>query len=163
MLYNDAYTKLIGSKHPGALGQPAAQVLAEAWGDLEPLFQKIFAGQSIRMDDLTLMLDRAGVPEEAHFNFSYTPVRDEPGQVVALFCAATETTSQVLSRRRLSEQRERQRQLLQQMPSFVALLRGPDHVYEYVNDAYVRVAGARDFIWTLCARSVSRAGRPGGL
>ena len=146
LLYNDAYTKLIGSKHPAALGQPVAKVFAEAWGDLEPLFQKVFTGQSIHMDDLTLMLDRAGVPEETHFNFSYTPVRDEPGHVVALFCAATETTSQVLSQRKLSEQRERQRQLLQQMPGFVALLDGPEHIYEYVNDAYVRLAGARDFI-----------------
>ncbi len=146
LLYNDAYTRLIGSKHPAALGQPMCRVFAEAWTDLEALFQKVFAGQSIHVDDFTLMLDRAGAPEEAHFSFSYTPVRDETGQVVALFCAATETTSQVLSQRRLSEQRERQRQLLQQMPGFVALLHGPDHVYEYVNDAYIKVAGARDFI-----------------
>ncbi len=146
LLYNDAYARLIGSKHPAALGQPVSGAFAEAWTELEPLFQKVFAGQSIHMDDFTLMLDRAGVSEEAHFNFSYTPVRDEPGHVIALFCAATETTAQVLAQRRLSEQREHQRQLLQQMPGFVALLHGPDHVYEYVNDAYVKVAGARDFI-----------------
>ena len=35
---------------------------------------------------------------------------------------------------------------LQQMPGFVAVLTGPSHVYEYVNDAYVTISGQRDFI-----------------
>ncbi|WP_053225579.1 PAS domain-containing protein [Methylobacterium indicum] len=36
--------------------------------------------------------------------------------------------------------------VFQQMPGFVAVLRGPCHVFEYVNDAYVAIAGARDFV-----------------
>ena len=31
------------------------------------------------MDDITLLTERRGYPEEAHFAFSYTPVRDEAG------------------------------------------------------------------------------------
>ena len=41
---------------------------------------------------------------------------------------------------------ERQQQLLNQMPGFVGVLSGPDHVFEYVNDAYIAIAGPRDFI-----------------
>ncbi len=40
----------------------------------------------------------------------------------------------------------RQRHLLQQMPSFVGVLTGPDHTYAYVNDAYVRTAGPREYL-----------------
>jgi PAS domain S-box-containing protein len=36
--------------------------------------------------------------------------------------------------------------MLRQMPGFVALLSGPEHRYEYVNDAYVEISGARQFI-----------------
>ena len=36
--------------------------------------------------------------------------------------------------------------VFQQMPGFVAVLRGPCHLFEYVNDAYVAIAGSRDFI-----------------
>jgi signal transduction histidine kinase/ActR/RegA family two-component response regulator len=36
--------------------------------------------------------------------------------------------------------------LLQHMPGFVGVLAGPAHVYEYVNDAYVAIAGPRRFV-----------------
>lgn len=32
------------------------------------------------------------------------------------------------------------------MPGFVGVLAGPTHVFEYVNDAYVAISGARQFI-----------------
>jgi PAS domain S-box-containing protein len=32
------------------------------------------------------------------------------------------------------------------MPGFVAVLRGPDHIFEYVNDACIAIAGPRDFV-----------------
>ena len=41
---------------------------------------------------------------------------------------------------------ERLRHLMQQMPGFVAVLTGPDHIYEYVNDAYVAISGPRNFL-----------------
>ncbi|MFK5004522.1 hypothetical protein ACI4AP_28380, partial [Klebsiella pneumoniae] len=41
---------------------------------------------------------------------------------------------------------ERQRQSLQQMPGFVGLLSGPDHVFTYVNDAYIAIGGVRDYV-----------------
>ena len=46
----------------------------------------------------------------------------------------------------LQEAHQRQEQIFQQMPGFVAVLRGPAHVFEYVNDAYVTIAGERDFV-----------------
>jgi PAS domain S-box-containing protein len=48
--------------------------------------------------------------------------------------------------RQLAVERERQQLMLQQMPGFAALLAGPDHRYEYVNDAYREIAGERDFL-----------------
>ena len=41
---------------------------------------------------------------------------------------------------------ERQRLSLQRMPGFVSIHTGPEHRYEYVNDACVAIAGERDFI-----------------
>lgn len=46
----------------------------------------------------------------------------------------------------LHEAHRRREQIFQQMPGFVAVLHGPAHVFEYVNDAYVTIAGARDFL-----------------
>jgi PAS domain-containing protein len=59
------------------------------------------------MADLALELDRPGRNPEAHFAFSYTPVRSEAGEVAGLFCACTETTDQVLAERESSAARNR--------------------------------------------------------
>ncbi|WP_238274772.1 MULTISPECIES: PAS domain-containing protein [Methylobacterium] len=55
-------------------------------------------------------------------------------------------TERLRNELRVRREVERQRTSLQQMPGFAALLAGPDHVFEYVNDAYVAIAGPRDFI-----------------
>ena len=51
------------------------------------------------MDDISLQLDRSGTLHEAHFSFSYTPVREAAGGVAGLFGVCTETTELVLQRR----------------------------------------------------------------
>ena len=100
LLYNDAYRAVLGHKHPGALGGAFLDVWSEARDDLAPLIEQVFAGEPVHMDDITLTLDRNGVEAEAHFSFSYTPVRDDDGAVVGFFCPCAETTEQILADRR---------------------------------------------------------------
>ena len=100
LLYNDGYAPMLGRKHPGAFGRPFFDVWPEVRDDVAPLFGRVFAGEPVHMDDIALVLDRRGRPEEAHFAFSYTPVRDGCGEVAGLFCPCTETTAQVLAERR---------------------------------------------------------------
>jgi len=46
----------------------------------------------------------------------------------------------------LDRDRLRQRRWLQRLPGFVAILSGPDHAFEYVNDAFIRLTGDRSCI-----------------
>jgi PAS domain S-box-containing protein len=100
LLYNDGYAEILGLKHPTALGQPFNQVWSEIWGELEPIMSRCYVGEAIQMDDITLIMHRNGYPEETHFAFSYTPVRDEAGQVGGVFCPCMEITAKVLADRR---------------------------------------------------------------
>ncbi len=145
-LYNDAYRPVFGKKHPWALGRPFREIWSEVWNDVAPLVETALRGEATWSENLPLVLERNGYPEECWFTFSYSPVRDESGKVAGIFCAAAETTERVLAERRLMAERERQRLLFEQVPGFVGILRGPDHVFEYVNDAYDRVAGKRGFV-----------------
>jgi PAS domain S-box-containing protein len=145
-LYNDAYRPVFGKKHPGALGRPFREIWSEVWDDVAPLVDTALRGEATWSENLPLVLERNGYREDCWFTFSYSPVRDESGKVAGLFCAAAETTERVLGERRLVAERERQRRLFEQVPGFVAILRGPDHIFEYVNDAYDRVAGKRGFV-----------------
>lgn len=111
LLYNDRYAPMLADRHPAALGRTFFDVWPEIRANIAPLFAKVSAGEPVHMDDIELMLDRLGRPREAHFAFSYTPVRDAAGTVDGLFCACVETTEQILAERtrREAEASERNR------------------------------------------------------
>ena len=157
LLYNDGYVPMLGSRHPAALGRPFFDVWPETATALTPLFDQVFAGEPIHMDDIALMLDRGAGPREAHFSFSYTPVRDEAGQVLGLFSPCTETTEKVRAARKLAEERDRFAQLFERSPTFMALLQGPDHKIELANPGYLRLVGNRDIIGKTVAEALPDA------
>ncbi len=146
LLYNQGYAGVLGRKHPDALGRPLLDVWSEIRDDLVPIVEQAYAGEAVHMDDIMLMMDRHGYREETHFAFSYTPVRDESGLIAGIFCPCRETTGQVLAERRNLADREKFEQLFAQAPSFMAMLRGPEHVFDLVNPAYLQLVGHRDVI-----------------
>ena len=99
LLYNDGYVDLLGSKHP-ALGVPFLRVWAETRDALQPLIDQVLAGEPVHLDDISLLIEREGREPEAHFAFSYTPIRDQDDGIQGFFCPCTETTDQVLAERR---------------------------------------------------------------
>ena len=145
-LYNDAYRPVFGKKHPWALGRPFKEVWSEVWDEVEPLVNAALGGEATWSENLHLILERNGYPEDCWFTFSYSPVRDEDGKVAGIFCAASETTDTVLTERRLKDQAERQKQLFQKAPGFIAIVTGPDHTFDFVNEAYVQLVGRRDAV-----------------
>ena len=145
-LYNDAYAPILGTKHPAALGRPFQEIWSEIWHDVGPLADKALSGEAIWQEDLPLLMERNGYPEPTWFTFSYSPVLDDAGQVAGVFCSCTETTEKVLAIRAGSEERRRLSQLFGEAPAFMALLSGPDHVFELVNDAYRQLVGHRDIL-----------------
>ena len=111
-VYNEAYRELLGDKHPGALGQPAAEVWAEVWDTLGPLTASVMhETASTFAEDLRLIMVRSGFEEETYFTFSYSPFVDE-GQVAGVFAAVVETTDRVVSERRHGVQRAMSEALL---------------------------------------------------
>ncbi|WP_305069258.1 response regulator [Lichenibacterium dinghuense] len=101
LLFNDAYTSILGGKDvDDALGRPFLDVWPDLREALQPLVDQVYGGEPVHMDDIALTLDRGDGPEDTHFAFSYTPVRAEDGSVDGLFCPCTETTGQVLADRR---------------------------------------------------------------
>ncbi|WP_013322659.1 PAS domain-containing protein [Gloeothece verrucosa] len=107
-LYNDAYRPLLGaSKHPQYLGKSAKDCWAEVWDVVGPLADSVLVtGQPAGSEDLLLIMDRNGYDEETYFTFSYSPIRDESGEVGGVFCAVIETTERIIGERRLRTLRE---------------------------------------------------------
>jgi GAF domain-containing protein len=101
-LYNDAFRPILGAgKHPGALGRSARESWAEIWDEIGPLFAEVFAGKAVSNADHRLLINRNGFDEETFFTYSYSPIHDDSDDVAGLLVVATESTGQVIDRRRL--------------------------------------------------------------
>ena len=106
-LYNDGYRPVLGaSKHPWAMGSRTSESFREVWPIVGPMFEKVYAGESVALDDRLLPLDRNGYLEECYFTLSYSPIRDDDGKVSGVLGVVHETTERVLSSRRLATLRE---------------------------------------------------------
>ncbi len=109
------------------------------------------------------------VYEDRYWSATHTPILDEQGEVVAILQHTSDITELqamkdslkqaaghqpvqqleqgVMSRARLLQSEgEQLRRLFAQAPGFVCFLRGPEHVYELVNDAYRKVIGQRQLL-----------------
>ncbi|NNB99426.1 PAS domain-containing protein [Corallococcus exiguus] len=101
-LYNGAYSRILGGKHPAAMGRPGHEVWAEVWDEIGPWVEQVRSeGRAIMTENQRLFMERNGFLEETYFTFSYSPVRDESGAVNGVLDTVVETTSQVLDARRL--------------------------------------------------------------
>src|SRR4051812_34689751 len=145
-LYNDPYAPILGDKHPAALGHAFEDIWAEIWSDVGPLARRAVAGEPSYWENLPLTMTRKGYPEQTFFTFSYGPLRGDSGEAEGMFCVCTETTATVLAERERLNETERLRQLFDRAPGFMAVVRGPDHVFEMANTSYQTLVGRRDLI-----------------
>ncbi|MGR6318499.1 SpoIIE family protein phosphatase [Micromonospora soli] len=96
LLYNDGYAELIGARHPGALGRPAAEVFGDVWDEpgvgqvLERAYQR---GEPFLEREAVLPVDwQRGGAEPAVFTRGHSPVRDSAGKIIGVLTVAAQTT-----------------------------------------------------------------------
>lgn len=124
LIYNDAWSPIPGYKHPWALGKPAIDVWPEIWDDIGPLFQRVRqTGEASRSIDGLLPMQRHGYTEECYFDFTFTPIRDEQGNVQGIFNAVIETTYRVIN--------ERRSQMLRHLAECLALAKTREEVFAH--------------------------------
>jgi PAS domain S-box-containing protein len=131
--YNDAYLPLLGNKHP-ALMQPGQQVWGEIWDIIGPMLDSVLhTGQATWSEDLLLPMGRHGYWEETYWTYSYSPLADDDGIVRGVFTAVTDSTEQVVGRRRLAA--------LQELGAEAGQARSVDEACGQVVRAIERAAG----------------------
>ena len=117
-LYNDACRSVLGATKP--FGQRSSPCWAEICDTLlEPMFQQVMSGgKSVWIEELMLVVDRNAYFEEAYFTFSCGAIRDETGDPIGMLASFVETTTRVLSERRL--------RMLGELGAHAASARTPD-------------------------------------
>lgn len=156
-LYNDGYARMCGNRHPASLGRPFRDLWFDIWEHVDPIITAAYAGISTSMDDIAFTMHRNGYPEETHFAFSYSPVRDGSGAVLGMFCACVETTEQVIAPRRRAKERAQMRHIFESALGAVAIVTGPDHVFTFANRDYQVLAGRSALVGQTVAEAIPEA------
>ena len=98
-LYNDAAISTLGTMHPGALGKQYREVFSEAWSLVSADFDACLSrGETSVREDVLIPLFRGGTMSERYWTYSLVPVY-EGGQIVAVYNAFQETTSNLVALR----------------------------------------------------------------
>ncbi len=146
MIYNDAYSIFAGSRHPGLLGANVREGWPEVADFNDNVMKVCLAGGTLSYADQDLTLHRNGGPEQVWMNLDYSSIPDESGEPGGVIAIVVETTSKVSAERYMAQEQERLRQMFEQAPGFIAVLAGPDHVFEFTNPSYMQLVGHRDVL-----------------
>src|SRR4029079_8847717 len=128
----------------------------EVWPVVGAQIEQVVRGEgAVWHENVCVPIIRFGELQEVYWTYSYSPI-DEPNSphgVGGVLVTCAETTGQVLSERKLEAEREKFLQLFNQAPPFIAVLRGPTHVIEMANPAYLALVSHRPVV----GRSVADA------
>jgi signal transduction histidine kinase len=154
--YNDAYRPSFGAsgRHPRALGMRGRECWTDIWDTIGPQIEGVMTrGEGVWFEDLYLPIERNGRTEDVWWTYSYSPVRDDDGSINGTLVVCLETTARVVAERQLKQlnreleiERSRLAYAFMQAPSFLAIYRGPEHRFEFVNEAIYQLVGRRNLI-----------------
>ncbi len=145
---NKAHAKMIGKKN--IIGRTLLEVAPEAKsrGIIEILNQVIKSGRPfVGKEFLMTYFDPEGV-RKVYLDFVYQPLRKANGEIYAVATQGTDVTDRVEARLAVEHaknavvnERENFRNLFYQSPEIVCILGGPEHRFEFVNKAHVKLLG----------------------
>ncbi len=174
LIYNDAYARIAADRHPQAFGGTVRDAWPEAWDFNQEVFDACFAGEERVFRDAHFVLAHHGLPRDTWFDLYYSPAADENGEVRGVLSTVIDTTARVVAERERDRQEQHLTQanadldalrirleganqrlsadmdflntLFRTAPSFMAVLAGPDHVYELANESYLKLVQHRQII-----------------
>ena len=131
-LYNDGYRPILGSiKHPAALGISTRETFEEIWSIIGPMFDGVMEGKAVGFPDFMLPLNRNGFVEECYFDFSYSPILIENGQVGGVLVTVIETTAKKRTEDALRQTEERFRTMADNIPNLAWMADAAGWIFWY--------------------------------
>lgn len=163
-LYNDAFAALMGpERHPRAFAAAARDSWGEIWDTLGPQVAHVLSGGEPRLNEEELVqITRYGLRRSVWWTYGFSPIV-VGGAVAGVVLTCQEVTARQRLTHRIRQQSERLQQLFEQAPGFIAILLGPQHVFQFANAAYRSLAGNRSLIGKSVAEILPEASAQGFL
>jgi len=140
---NAKHLELIGKNN--IIGKTVFEVEPEMerQGVIDLLREVVRSGKPYVGRELPIQYDSVDgrLAKVSYLDFIYQPLRRADGEIYAISAQGHDVTEMVHARKAIENERENFRNLFRQTPEMVCILRGPEHVFEFVNEAHVKALG----------------------
>jgi len=129
---------------PEALNKPFLEILPEMKDQVfvDLLRNVLRTGEPFYGYEVPAVFKRKNGTEETHYvNFSYEPYREADGTITGVLILATDVTGQVIANQKLVESERNFRNVIQQSPVAMCILKGPEFVVEIANGRMFELFG----------------------
>ncbi len=126
------------------LGKPLREVYKGASHKkiLEELDRVYKNGEKIdARETLVTLSNPDGTLRSRYLDFNYQPLRNPQGEIYGIVSQTFDVTERVLARKIIENERNNLINLFQQTPEMVCYLKGPEHLFEFVNEAHIKTLG----------------------
>ena len=154
LLFNAAYSAILGPNHRESLGRPVREAWASEWAAVAPYFEPARAGEATTGEDVPFRTWASEFNEVRYYTFHYTPIREADGSTIGVTCICHDTTDKVTAEAEVAFGREALSDWFERAPGFVAMLEGPSHRFVLANAACRRIIGERNPIGKTVAEAV---------
>jgi PAS domain S-box-containing protein len=149
--WNAGAERLFGYTPEEAIGQPITLIIPlDRRNEEQLIIQRLVKGERIEHFE-TVRSTKSG--KMIDISLTVSPLRDSEGHVIGASKIARDITTQKLAlelqqqlQGEVEDERSRLSNAFHHAPSFMAVLRGPDHVFELANDKYIDLIGGRQII-----------------
>jgi two-component system sensor histidine kinase VicK len=169
-MFNDGYRPSLGEsgRVEAALRASGREHWPDAWHVIGPQIEQVLAtGEATWHENALVPIERNGRIEDVYWTYGYSPVRDDAGAVAGVLVVCNETTDEVQASREREQRlafaglartaaealqvesemaRARLAEVVRHAPAFIAVLRGPELVFELANENCYQLVGHRDII-----------------
>lgn len=151
---NRAFIEIVG-KGWDVVGKPLREAMPELLSEGQPyldILDKVFTtGKMFKTDGSLVRIVQNGVLTDRYYNFTYSPLFDESGNVWAILDIAIDVTEQVELRKKVEEREHHFRQLTDSLPAIIWITQADGRCI-YLNDLWFEFTGqteeeARDYGW----------------
>jgi PAS domain S-box-containing protein len=144
-IVNDSFIEVAGKKYEEIAGKNYWDAFAEVRSAYEvPLQRVISEGNPFYANEVEMPLIRHGKKETIYVTFVYAPLKNIEGKVTKIAIWVLDNTPQVNARQKIEEADKRFRNTVKQAPVGITILRGPNHVAEMANEAYLKLVGKEE-------------------
>ncbi|MEO5998191.1 MAG: PAS domain-containing protein, partial [Chitinophagaceae bacterium] len=134
------------------INKPLFESSPELEGSVKRILDDVYAtGKPFIANEIPVQLKRKGRTDTVYFNTVYQPLHDLDNKIYGIIVVGIEVTEAVNARKiveagekRSEVERKSLHDFFTQAPAMLAILKGPDHLFEFANPAYLELIGNRN-------------------